>query len=246
MQGKRMSGGDLLRHEQVTDLVREKVYAKEWGVDGPIPSENELVGMLGISRGTVHKGIQALVDEGLLVRHQGRGTFAARPLMARPSNTKLVSFAESMDEQDIPYTTTVIERRVEKATGMCAAKLEIPDGCDYLYLTRVRSVRGRPVMFIESHINTEACPGIEDADFESESVFAAVERTSGRAVGRSQMTYSACVAGKARGAWLECDEHTPVLNVDQLVRLEDDTPFEWGSVWLPANRCVLSNEVKRG
>jgi DNA-binding GntR family transcriptional regulator len=100
-------------------------------------------------------------------------------------------------------------------------------------------------MFIESHLNLVACPGIENADFEQESVFAAVERMSGQPVGQSDMTYSACVAGKTRGEWLECDEHTPVLNVDQLVCLRDGTPFEWGSVWLPANRCVLSSSTSR-
>jgi DNA-binding GntR family transcriptional regulator len=232
-------------HEDVSDLIREKIYAKEWGVDGPIPSENELADKLGIARGTVHKAMQVLVDEGLLVKQRGRGTFVTKPLMARPSSTKLVSFAESMDEQDIPYRTKVIEHEVRTAGSMCASMLRIPEGSHYLYLTRVRSVRGKPVMFIESHLNLVACPGIENADFEQESVFAAVERTSGQPVGQSDMTYSACVAGKTRGEWLECDEHTPVLNVDQLVCLRDGTPFEWGSVWLPANRCVLSSSTSR-
>ena len=74
---------------------------------------------------------------------------------------------------------------------------------------------------------------------------ALVERTSGLPVGESEVTYSACVAGKARGMWLQCDEHAPVLNMDQLVRLVDGTPFEWGSVWLPANRCVISSKTTR-
>ena len=236
--------GTLL-YAQVSDLVREKVYAKEWGVGEPIPSEHELMEMLGLSRGTVHKGIQALVDEGLLTRRRGSGTFATQPLMARPSNTRHLSFAESMDKQDIPYTTHVIKRRVEPAHRVCAEMLGVQEGARHLYLTRVRSVRDRPVMFIESHLNLEACPGLEGADFTRESVFAAVERTSGRAVGRSEVTYSACVAGKARGAWLECDEHTPVLYMDQLVRLKDETPIEWGGVWLPANRCVLRGDTSR-
>lgn len=236
--------GELL-YAQVSDLVREKIYAKEWGVDGPIPSEHELMDMLGLSRGTVQKGIQALVDEGLLVKERGRGTFVTQPLMARPSNTRLLSFAESMDEQDIPYRTRVVEHRVKPANAMCAKKLGLRRGTRTLYLTRVRSVRGRPVMFIESHLNLVACPGLEEADFERESVFAAVERTSGQEVGHNQMTFSACVAGKARGAWLECDEHAPVLNIDQLVHLEDDTPVEWGSVWLPANRCVMYSDTTR-
>ena len=64
-------------YEQVSNIVREKIYAKEWGVGEPIPSEHELMDMLGLSRGTVKKGIQALVDEGLLVTQRGRGTFVA-------------------------------------------------------------------------------------------------------------------------------------------------------------------------
>lgn len=232
-------------YAQVSDLVREKIYAKEWGVGEPIPSEHDLMDMLGLSRGTVKKGIQTLVDEGLLVQERGRGTFVAQPLMARPSNTRLLSFAESMDEQDIPYQTHVIEHRVEPASAMCAKKLGLACGAATLFLTRIRSVRGRPAMFIESHLNLEACPGLEEIDFETESVFAAVERTSGKNIGHSQMTYSACVAGKARGAWLDCDEHAPVLNQDQLIHLQDGTPVEWGSVWLPANRCVLYSEITR-
>ena len=232
-------------YEQVSDFVREKIYAKEWGVDEPIPSEHELMDMLGVARGTVQKGVRTLVDEGLLVQQRGRGTFVTKPLMARPSSTRLLSFAESMDEQDIAYVTHVVQKRVEPASELCAQSLEIEPGADHLYLARVRLVRNKPAMYIESHLNLEACPGLDEVNFEREGVFAAVERTSGQAIGESQMVYSACVAGKARGRWLECDEHAPVLNVDQLVRLADGTPFEWGSVWLPANRCVISSATAR-
>ena len=242
-QLSRKSGVPL--YAQVSDFVREKIYAKEWGVDEPIPSEHELMDMLGLARGTVQKGVRVLVDEGLLVQQRGRGTFVAKPLMARPSNTRLLSFAESMDAQDIAYQTRVIVHRVEPASAVCASQLGIAEGDDHLFLARVRSVRGRPAMYIESHINLRACPGIDAVDFSQESVFCAVERTSGHAVGRSQMVYSACVAGKVRGKWLECDEHAPVLNCNQLVCLDDETPFEWGSVWLPANRCVISSQTTR-
>lgn len=238
-------GEGMLLYRQVADFVREKIYSMEWGVNEPIPSEHELMEMLGLSRGTVQKGIRALVDEGLLVQQRGRGTFVTKPLMARPSTTRLLSFAESMEEQDIAYVTQVVARRIEPASDYCARQLHIAPGDDYLFLARVRRVRERPAMYIESHLNLGACPGIVDADFGSESVFAVVERMSGQAVGGCQMVYSACVAGKARGAWLECDEHAPVLNCEQLVCLEDGTPFEWGSVWLPANRCVILSETTR-
>lgn len=232
-------------HASVADYVREQVYSKAWGVGEPIPSEHELATMLGVARGTVQRAIRSLVDEGLLVQQRGRGTFVTQPLMARPSTTRLLSFAESMDEQELAYSTHVIEQRVEAAGDVCARNLGLQVGAPCLFLVRVRRLHGRPVMLIESHLNLTACPGIDETDFTREGVFAAVERTSGRHVGSSQMSYSARVAGRSRGGWLECDEHAPVLSIDQLVRLDDGTPFEWGSVWLPANRCVILSDTAR-
>ena len=238
------SEGELL-YVQVSDYVREKIYSKEWGVDEPIPSEHELMAMLGLSRGTVQKGIRQLVDEGLLVQQRGRGTFVTQPIMARPSSNRLLSFGESMLAQGIEYETRVVESRIEKANYACADNLQITEGDDYLYLVRVRSVRNRAVMLIESHLSLAAVPGLAEADFDNEPLFSVVERLSGHRVGHSEMVYTARAAGKKRGEWLECDEHAPVLDLDQLVFLDDGTPFEWGSVWLPANRCVISNETRR-
>ncbi|MGR1083391.1 GntR family transcriptional regulator [Olegusella massiliensis] len=238
------SDGKLL-YVQVSDYIRERIYSKEWGVNKPIPSEHELMNMLQLSRGTVQKGIRQLVDEGLLVQQQGRGTFVTQPIMACPSSNRLLSFGESMSAQGIDYETKVVLRRVEKPNAACAEHLQLEAGEEYLYLVRVRYVRKRAVMLIESHLSLSACPGLDKVDLDKEALFAVVERLSGKSVGRSEMVYSARTAGKTRGGWLDCDEHAPVLDLDQLVFLEDETPFEWGSVWLPANRCVISNETRR-
>lgn len=230
---------------QVADYVRDKIYSKEWGVDDRIPSEHELMAMLHLSRGTVQKGIRSLVEEGLLVQQRGRGTYVTMPVMARPSSNHLLSFAESMNVQGIPFETHVVEKSVEPASKACARELRIAVGSACLSLSRLRFVSGEPVMFIESHLSLAACPSLDQADFEREGLFEAAERVSGRHIGRSEVVYSARVAGRKRGKWLRCDERAPVLSLDQLVFLDDGTPFEWGSVWLPANRCVISSETKR-
>lgn len=234
-----------LLYVQVADYVREKIYSQEWGVDDRIPSEHELMAMLHLSRGTVQKGIRALVDEGLLVQQRGRGTYVVQPIMARPTSNHLLSFGESMNNQGIPFRTTVVEKEVEPASKACAWALQIERGTPTLHLTRVRSVFGEPVMYIESNVSLAACPGIELADFAVEGLFAAVTRTSGHAIGHCDQVYSARVCGSQRARWLQCDERAPALEVEQTVFLDDGTPFEWGSVWLPANRCVISSSTKR-
>ena len=101
--------GEML-HKQVTDYVREKIYSRQWGVNEPIPSEHELMDMLQLSRGTVQRGISQLVDEGLLVKQRGRGTFVTQPVMTRPFSNRLLSFGESMSAQGIDYVTRVVEQ----------------------------------------------------------------------------------------------------------------------------------------
>lgn len=232
-------------HARVSDFVRERIYSREWGVDERIPSEHELAALLGVSRGTVQKGIRALVDEGLLTQRRGSGTYVTQPVMARPSSNRLLSYAESMAEQHIPFETRVVELRREEAGVACARALGLEVGESCLYLARVRSVGGEPVMFVESHLNDALAPGLAEVDFASEGLFSAVERLSGRGVGTAEVTYSARTAGRKRASYLLCDQHAPILECAQLVRLEDGSPVEWGSVWLPANRCVISSVTRR-
>ena len=81
-------------HAQLADLLREKIYSKVWPPSTKIPSENDLVRMFGVSRGTVRKALKALVDEGLLVQHHGKGTFVAEPGTAHVFGDRPLSFAE--------------------------------------------------------------------------------------------------------------------------------------------------------
>ncbi|MCP4755332.1 MAG: GntR family transcriptional regulator, partial [Proteobacteria bacterium] len=62
---------------QVKNLIIRRIKSGHWLPDTKIPSENELVESLGISRMTVNRSIRELTAEGHLVRRQGVGTFVA-------------------------------------------------------------------------------------------------------------------------------------------------------------------------
>lgn len=65
-------------HEQLSDRVRaELVKARRPG--DQIPTEEEIGRIYGLSRVTVRRAIQTLVDQGVLIRRQGKGTFVAQP-----------------------------------------------------------------------------------------------------------------------------------------------------------------------
>ncbi|MDC6679410.1 GntR family transcriptional regulator, partial [Leclercia adecarboxylata] len=66
-------------YEKVKEYILRNVSTGVWAREQRIPSENELVATLGVSRMTVHRALRELTSEGFLVRIQGVGTFVAAP-----------------------------------------------------------------------------------------------------------------------------------------------------------------------
>ena len=60
---------------QLREIVRNKIDEGEYAPGTAIPSENELAALYGINRITVRSAVDALVNEGLLRRVQGKGVF---------------------------------------------------------------------------------------------------------------------------------------------------------------------------
>ncbi|GLZ75283.1 GntR family transcriptional regulator [Actinorhabdospora filicis] len=61
--------------DQVIGQLRAQIAAGEWAVGERIPTEPELVALLGVGRNTVREGVRALAHAGLLEIRQGAGTF---------------------------------------------------------------------------------------------------------------------------------------------------------------------------
>lgn len=225
-------------HLQIADLLRERIYSKAWPPSTRIPSENDLVKMFGVSRGTVRKALKSLVDEGLLVQRHGKGTFVAGPGITHASGDRPLSFAESLHQQGKEFVTQVLEKRVTTPPVEVAEGLGLDPRDPSLFVRRLRTVDGSPVLCQESWSNLLACPGLADVDFTKTSMFDAVQTCSGRKIARSHMRYTARVAGKEHASLLDCDEAAAVLVLEQNICLEDGTFIEWSTTWFPPGQFL--------
>lgn len=232
-------------YSQLAALLREKIGLHEWAPGSRIPSEHELMARFGISRGTVRRAISELVDEGLLVQVRGSGTFVSERALSHPAGERSLSFGESLREQGKDFVTHVLEKRVVPAPADVAEHLRIQPDSPVLYLLRVRTVDGKPVICQEGWENLGECPGLEGADFSHETAFDAVERCSGRKITWSKVRYSASAAGE-RAEALGCDEGDPVLVLRQTIGLADATVIEWGLTWLLSGQEVAGTSVQDG
>ena len=231
-------------HMQLADFLREKIYSRAWGSGMRIPSEHDLMAQFGISRGTVRRAIRSLVGEGLLIQEHGRGTFVSEPGISHPAGVRPFSFAESLHNQGKDFVTHILDSFVVPASLDVARELGIAEGTDVLFLRRVRTVGGEPFICQEGWFNLSACPGLDKVDFTKESAFDAVQATSGCRIAFSRISYTARVAGKEHGGYLGVDEASPVLMLEQTIRLEDERAIEWNHTWLKAGQAVVGDAIQ--
>ena len=231
-------------HAQLAEVLREKIYAKEWGSQSKIPSEHELVVRYQVSRGTVRHAIDALVDEGLLVRKHGKGTFVAEFSLSHATGARPFSFAEALEQEGRHFVTHVKDEWVTPAPRDVARELDIAPYSDVMFLRRVRTVGGKPIICQESWLSLAECPGLEDCDFTQESLFVSVERCAKRKIKYSRIRYRARIVGREHGELLACDEGAAVLVLEQTISLADRRPVEMCTTWLAPGESVSSNAVQ--
>ena len=81
-------------YEQVANALRADIQGGAFDATKRLPTEEELAEKYGISRITVRRAVGDLVEEGLVEKKQGKGTFIRTPKMHKDMNRSGMSFTE--------------------------------------------------------------------------------------------------------------------------------------------------------
>jgi DNA-binding FadR family transcriptional regulator len=97
----RLVAADLAR------TLKQRIDAGEWGESRRVPPERDLASGYGVARNTVRRAMTLLEDEGVVVRHVGRGTFVSGG--ARPSMTEVIRRIEGASPADMMEIRLLLE-----------------------------------------------------------------------------------------------------------------------------------------
>ncbi|MFF5206460.1 GntR family transcriptional regulator [Streptosporangium sp. NPDC000396] len=64
-------------HQQLANILRERIVRGEIELDCPIPSDSSLRRQYGLDLDSVHRAVQVLRDEGLLYTLEGQGDYVS-------------------------------------------------------------------------------------------------------------------------------------------------------------------------
>lgn len=231
--------------QQIRDWMKEQIASGQWPEHFKLPSETDLAAELVVNRGTVRKAIAQLISEGALTAIHGRGTFVSSREIEQPLAERLVTFSEELLGKGIAFETRVLDSAVTHPDGRVSSFLSIPREALEFSLTRVRLVEGEPLALLKNHVRYDRCPGIEDVDFTTQRLFETMESGYKLRLGWGQRSFEARLADEQVAAMLHISLNDPVMYLEQVVYLQDDTPVEFSEVWFRGDRFRLSAVVRR-
>ena len=207
------------RYFEIEQSLRERVSALQ--PNSPLPSEAQLCEQFGVSRMTARAAVQRLVQDGLVYRVPGRGTFVATPRANRMA-AHILSFSDEMRRKGRAPSSRVIEHRHRRATDEEERRLGVSD---VVVLRRVRLADGKPVALERAVFPAERVHDALDGDLERRSLFQTLV-----AAGLYPTSGSAALAAEAASAedarLLRVRKGAPLLVERRLIRDQDGKPLE--------------------
>jgi GntR family transcriptional regulator len=140
---------------QLENVLREKITAGTFVAGEKLPTESEMIEQYKVSRITVRQTLAALAEEGLIERHQGRGTFVAERKTKKRKFSGTIHLTGSLDElieMGLETPVKVLEMNLIEADKHEAELLQIKVGTPIYCLKRIRLHEGQPSSLIVNYL----------------------------------------------------------------------------------------------
>ncbi len=210
---------------QIRESLRAEIMGGQLKRGEQLPSENELAAKYNVSRMTMRQSIEDLVDEGLLYRRHGVGTFVAFPHLQR-DHTRLTSFFDKAENEGVKVQAKLLGLEVIPATPKVAEALDIPAGSKVIRVKTLRYADGEPITVHDAHIPHKLFPNLVNENLEVQHLWSLFEK-AGYRVRRAVQRLEAREASKEVAHLMKIKEGAPVLFKERTVYADDGTPVEF-------------------
>ena len=221
----------LTKYHQIYLVLREQLQEGRFA-EG-MPAEMLLTKQFGVGRVTVRRALEQLVEEGLIVRVAGRGTWPtpSQPLSAdartaQGAPTRLTGLMENIVSVSRHTTVKVLEWRIVDASASVAHALQISPGAKVRKAVRRRSSQEGPLSYITTYTPEHLTTGFGRRELAVKPILQLLEE-SGVELGRARQTISARQADALVAAELGVAIGTALLDVRRQVFDSQDKPVQW-------------------
>jgi DNA-binding GntR family transcriptional regulator len=207
---------------QVAQQLEHAIEAGELAPGTRLASELALADQLKVSRPTLRRAIEYLVDRGYLVRRRAVGTQVVHPKVRRP--VELSSLYDDLAASRKDPRTKVLSLKTVAATDRVAHALGLHDGVDVLALERLRYADGQPLALMRNWLPL-GLVALDDERLEGAGLYQLM-RAAGVSLHLASQTIGARGASGAEARLLQARKGEPLLTMERTTYNENGQPVE--------------------
>ncbi len=149
---------------QIKKIIQQRIASGEWSAGQKLPSENDLVAALDVSRMTINRALRELTQEGLIRRVHGIGSFVAET-PRHASLIELQDIALEIERLGKRHHSRLLRQETIAASAVIAGQLELAEGSPVFHLRAVHYQDESPIQLEIRYVNPAAMPAFIEQDF---------------------------------------------------------------------------------
>ncbi|HRH41151.1 MAG TPA: GntR family transcriptional regulator [Pyrinomonadaceae bacterium] len=215
---------------QIENVLREKITSGIFVEGERLPTELELIEQYGVSRITVRQALQALTEDGLIDRKQGRGTFVAERKSKKRKFSGAIHLTGSLDELidlGIDTPVKVLEMNQVEADFYEAEILQIKVGSPIYRLKRLRLYENKPFGLIINYLPESIGSRLTTDELSSGALLHTLETKLGYHLESARQEIKAELADPYIANLLEIRVGNALLSIERTVYADGKIPVEY-------------------
>lgn len=227
---------------QLKQHIESQIRSGTWQPGDQVPSEAVLGKNFNVSRTTVRQALGELVNEGLLTRIQGKGTFVAHPRI-RQRLARLTGFTEDFQARRMNPASQLLRQGKELATARVAAALRIEEGTPVIVLERLRLADDLPMAVEISHLREDFFASLNIEELRGGSLYTYLTENCNIIPTSAHQDMEAIRCPQPQARLLGISKGVPVLHIYRTTFDQLGRPFEQVESFYRGDRYVFQAEL---
>ena len=221
---------DAPLYSHVEHVLANEIATGAMKVGDQLPTEGSLIARFAVSRITVRRAIQNLVNRGVVEIRRGKGTFVAAPRITQEL-TELTGFVEDMHALGRTPTAQVIGKEVVSANAVVADNLALTKGERVVRIRRVRLMDAVPLSFDETYLPLQIGKKILANNLKVEPIFSLLDRKYGISLVEAEYKLEAIAASSEVAAALRVKQGSPIFRIERTSYSTGSVPVDYEKLY---------------
>ncbi|GAA0439050.1 UTRA domain-containing protein [Agaribacter marinus] len=211
-------------YHQLEEYIKQQIENNDLKPGDVLPSEREFAETYNISRMTVRQAITNLVNDQLLYRIKGKGTFVMGPKFEQKLHG-LTSFTEEMRARGMQTSSKLLHFEIVPANNELASQLNIPEYAPVYEIKRIRLAEDIPMALERTYIPANLVMGITE-DIVQHSLYQYIENNLQLKITDGFQVIEAAIATEEEVTHLQIEKNAPILLMQRTTNLENKHTLE--------------------